>query len=131
MHLNLADTARVTGVKVRCTSQAEQLPTRGGKVDTQTSFKPAWWILLVFVGLVLGLLVLAHRLMPSLGWREFADISILIFAYGLIELWLRKSSSSLVEDHPDPAKNVDYDQTYAIEELPLKINPRFHELHRN
>ena len=68
-------------------------------MDMETSSKLSWWLLLGFVALMAGLLMLAHRLTTSLGWRELLDVGILFFSYGLVMLWLRRNTSA---SGPDP-----------------------------
>ena len=48
---------------------------------------------------MIGLLALAHRLAPSLGWREGLDIGVLFFSYGLLALWLKINSAALNQEY--------------------------------
>ena len=57
-----------------------------------------WWMLGVLVPLMVGLLGLAHYLAPSPAWRPVLDIGVLLFSYGLIELWLWLNTVSLLRD---------------------------------
>lgn len=67
-----------------------------------------WWLLVGFVALMAGLLMLAHRLAASLGWREFLDVGILLFSYGLVTLGLGRNTSPT---GPDP---LERDETTLI-----------------
>jgi hypothetical protein len=49
--------------------------------------QPTWWLLFMLAPLMLGLLMLAHRLAPSPGWREFLEVGVVFFIYGLVALW--------------------------------------------
>lgn len=70
----------------------------------QKSHPSQWGVILVFGLLMVGLLVLTHRLAASLGWREVMDVGVLFLSYGLLGLWLRKNSSSLVQDQEGRGK---------------------------
>jgi len=68
-------------------------------MDIETSSKLPWWLLVGFVALMTSLLILAHRLTLSLGWRESMDVGILFFSYGLVALWLRRNTFASGPDH--------------------------------
>jgi len=55
-----------------------------------------WWILGVLVPLMVGLLGLAHYLAPSPTWRPVLEVGVILFSYGLIELWLWLNTVSLL-----------------------------------
>jgi hypothetical protein len=57
-----------------------------------------WWMLGVLVPLMVGLLGLAHYLAPSPAWRPVLEVGVLLFSYGLIELWLRLNTVSLLRN---------------------------------
>ena len=65
---------------------------------TQKYQRAKWWILGVLVPLMVGLLMSAHYLAPSPTWRSVLDVGVLLFSYGLIELWLWLNTVSLLRD---------------------------------
>lgn len=71
---------------------------------SQTSTQPSWWLLTLVTALIITLLMLTHRLVLSTGWRSFADIGVVFFGYGLVELWLRRNTSALAQHEPDEIK---------------------------
>ncbi len=73
-------------------------------MDSQTSSKPAWWLITLVTALIMSLLVLTHRLILAPGWRGLADIGIVFFSYGLVELWLRQHISALAHNQADEIK---------------------------
>lgn len=65
------------------------------------------WGEIIILGLVMvGLLVLVHRLASSLGWREALDVGIVFMSYGLLALWLQKNSSTLVQNQAERGKTT-------------------------
>ncbi len=67
-------------------------------VSPKSSHHPAWWLLLLFILLMVGLLILAHWLAQSPPWRIALEISIVLFSYGLFELWLGFNAEALAQD---------------------------------
>jgi hypothetical protein len=47
--------------------------------------------------MMVGLLILVHRLAPSPGWRIFLEVGVLGFSYGLIAFWLETHSNVLLD----------------------------------
>lgn len=75
-------------------------------MDIKASSQLPWWLLLGFVVFMTGLLMLAHRLAASLGWRELLDVGILFFSYGLVALWLRRNPFASKPDYLDRDKTT-------------------------
>jgi uncharacterized membrane protein YhaH (DUF805 family) len=61
--------------------------------------EPAWWMLYALVPLMGGLFVVEHRAALSPRWHTFVQISIVLFIYGLVWLWL--SAQTLAYDRQD------------------------------
>lgn len=47
--------------------------------------------------IMVGLLILAHYLAPSPGWRIFLEAGVVIGGYGLMTLWLETHNSVLLD----------------------------------
>lgn len=63
----------------------------------QKHAQQTWWQLGAGVFIMVGLLILAHRLAPSLGWRIFLEMGVVVAGYGLIMLWLGTHSAALLD----------------------------------
>ena len=55
------------------------------------------WPLYGLALMMVGLLILAHHLAPSLGWRHFLEVGVLVIGYSLMALWLEKHPSVLLQ----------------------------------
>ena len=55
-----------------------------------------WWMSGVLAPLMVGLLMSAHYLAPSPMWRLVLEVGVILFSYGLIELWLWLNTVSLL-----------------------------------
>ena len=73
----------------------------------QKRSRQTWWSLYALVLIMAGLLILAHRLAPSPGWRTFFEIGVVVLGYSLIALWLETHSTALLDwpstEADDPA----------------------------
>lgn len=63
----------------------------------QKRFRQSWWPVYALALVMVGLLILAHGLAPSPGWRTFLDIGIVLGGYGLIMFWLETNSAALLD----------------------------------
>lgn len=64
----------------------------------QKHSRQSWWPLYMLALFMIGILFLAHRMVPSPGWRTLLQIGVVVGGYGLIALWLEiTSSASLVQ----------------------------------
>ena len=63
----------------------------------QKHSRQSWWPLYALVLMMAGLLILAHRIAPSPGWRTFLEIGVVVVGYGLIALWLETHSTTLLD----------------------------------
>jgi hypothetical protein len=52
-----------------------------------------------------GLLILAHRLAPSPGWRTFLEIGVVVVGYGSMALWLGAPPDVLLGESSVDADN--------------------------
>jgi hypothetical protein len=86
----------------------------------QKSHITQWGGVIILGLLMVGLLVLTHRLALSLGWREALDVGILFLSYGLLALWLQKNSSVLVQDQAERGNTT----MIVIEPSPSSQVPR-------
>jgi hypothetical protein len=69
-----------------------------------TTPKPQWGLLYTLLPVAVGLLVAAHRLSPSAGWRVFAECLAALAVIGLAALWVRANRLALaLLDHPSAA----------------------------
>jgi hypothetical protein len=85
-----------------------------------------WWMLGVLVPLMVGLLMLAHHLAPSPAWRPVLEVGVLLFSYGLIELWLRLNRVSFLRDRAgEYISEVTELETRTIYVLPSKPQRRY------
>jgi hypothetical protein len=57
---------------------------------------PARWVLCALVPLMGGLLAAEHGASLPPGWHTFVPITIVLFIYGLVWLWLRANSFALL-----------------------------------
>jgi len=66
--------------------------------------KPQWGLLYTLFPVAVVLLVAAHRLSPSAGWRVFAECLAALAVIGLTALWVRANRLALaLLDHPSAA----------------------------
>lgn len=63
-----------------------------------------WWCLYTLAIIVVGLLILAHYLAPSPGWRIFLETGVVIGGYGLMTIWVETHSTALLQR---PSTQVD------------------------
>ena len=70
----------------------------------QKRSRQTWWPLYALALMMIGLLILAHRLAPSPGWRTFLDVGVVVVGYGLMMLWLETHSTALLDR---PSAEVD------------------------
>jgi hypothetical protein len=64
----------------------------------QKHARSTWWSLYTAVLIIIGVLILAHRLAPSPGWRTFLDVGVVIVGYALITWWLETHPFSLLDE---------------------------------
>jgi len=57
--------------------------------------RPKWWQVYLTFPLLIALFILDHRLKLSERGHVAVQISILVFVYGLIHLWLKANSTAL------------------------------------
>lgn len=60
--------------------------------------KPTWWMLYALLPLMLGLLWLISRLPLTPRENEIGDFIIVLFAFGMMLVWLRVNAGALMED---------------------------------
>ncbi|MBE7471089.1 MAG: hypothetical protein DPW09_23390 [Anaerolineae bacterium] len=63
----------------------------------QKHAQQSWWQLGAVVLIMVGLLILAHQVAPSSGWRIFLEMGVVVAGYGLIILWLDAHSTALLD----------------------------------
>jgi hypothetical protein len=63
----------------------------------QKHSQQTWWQLGAVVLIMVGLLILAHQVAPSPGWRIFLEMGVVVAGYGLIILWLDAHSTALLD----------------------------------
>ncbi len=66
-------------------------------MEKQKHSQQPWWQLGVLVLVMVGLLILAHRVAPSTGWRIFLESGVVIAGYGLIMVWLNTHPAGLLD----------------------------------
>lgn len=66
-------------------------------MEKQKHSQQSWWSVGVLVLFMVGLLILAHRVAPSTGWRIFLESGVVIAGYGLIMLWLNTHPAGLLD----------------------------------
>jgi len=66
----------------------------------QKRSRQSWWPLYGLALMMVGLLILAHHLAPSPGWRHFLEVGVLVVGYSLMSLWLEKHPSVLLDRPP-------------------------------
>jgi len=59
------------------------------------SIRVKWWQLYLAVPLLIGLFMLDSRLKISVRWHQAVQIGIILFVYGLIQLWLNANAKAL------------------------------------
>lgn len=59
------------------------------------SIRVKWWQLYLAVPLLIGLFMLDSRLRISVRWHQAVQIGIILFVYGLIQLWLNANAKML------------------------------------
>ena len=59
------------------------------------SIRVKWWQLYLAVPLLIGLFMLDSRLKISVRWHQAVQIGIVLFVYGLIQLWLNANAKAL------------------------------------
>ncbi len=62
--------------------------------------RQSWWQLYALALIMIGLLILAHYLAPSPGWRTFLDIGVVVLGYGVITVWVEAHSTVLLRRPP-------------------------------
>jgi hypothetical protein len=68
--------------------------------------EPAWWMLYGLLPLMGGLFVMESRLALPPGWRKCVQIGIILFAYGLVWIWLWVNDQALLREGQDlPVKD--------------------------
>jgi len=93
---------------------------------TQKYQRAKWWMLGVLVPLMVGLLMSAHYLAPSPAWRPVLDVGVLLFSYGLIELWLRLNTVSLLRNRAGGyISKITEVETPTVYVLPSKPHRRY------
>jgi hypothetical protein len=71
--------------------------------------------------LLVGLLILAHYLAPSPGWRTFLEIGVVIVGYCLITVWLETHSTALLRP---PSTEADSQALEVLDgEIPSLMSP--------
>jgi hypothetical protein len=71
---------------------------------------PVWWVLCALVPLMGGLLVVEHRASLPPGWHTFVQVSMVLFIYGLVWLWLRANRLALLCAGEDRHAKTDADE---------------------
>ncbi len=66
-------------------------------MEKQKHSQQTWWQVVILVLVMIGLLILAHRVAPSTGWRIFLEIGVVVVSYGLITLWLNTHATVLLD----------------------------------
>lgn len=66
----------------------------------QKRSRQTWWPLYGLALMMVGLLILAHHLAPSPGWRHFLEVGVLVVGYSSMSLWLEKHPSVLLDRPP-------------------------------
>ncbi len=85
----------------------------------QKRSQQTWWPVYALALLMAGLLILAHRLAPSPGWRTFLDVGVLVIGYSSISLWLEKHPEVLLDR---PSTETDSPEVMAPElEMPSPL----------
>jgi hypothetical protein len=63
----------------------------------QKRSRQSWWPVYALALMMAGLLILAHHLAPSPGWRHFLEVGVLVVGYSSMSLWLEKHPSVLLD----------------------------------
>lgn len=82
----------------------------------------SWWQLYTLVLLMVGLLILAHYLAPSPGWRAFLDGGVIVAGYGLITAWLETHSSVLLREPPANRSIQIFKSREGLESPPIEFH---------
>jgi len=92
----------------------------------QKRSRQTWWPLYVWVLMIAGLLILAHRIAPSPGWRTFLEIGVVVVGYGLIALWLETHSTALLDRPAAEADSPAVESPLGEIPSPLSSGVRVH-----
>ena len=60
--------------------------------------KPAWWLMDGLVLLLIGLLLMVHRLHLATGMETLLQILLILAFYGLVALWLRANRVAISQE---------------------------------
>jgi hypothetical protein len=63
----------------------------------QKRSRQSWWPLYALALMMIGLLFLVHHLAPSLGWRTFLEVGVVVVGFGLMAWWLETHPKVLLE----------------------------------
>jgi hypothetical protein len=93
----------------------------------QKHCRQAWWPMYLLVLVLVGLLILAHRLAPSPGWRIFLEGGAVIVGYALVTFWLETHSTALLDQTSSETDNQ-ASQLAEVEiiKFPLSSHVRCH-----
>lgn len=57
----------------------------------------SWWQVGGLTLIMIALLLLAHWVAPSPGWRTFLDVGVVVVSYGLMIVWSKSHSPELLD----------------------------------
>ena len=80
-----------------------------------TDRQPIWWVLYTLAALMGGLLVLESEISLSPDGHKFAQISIVVYIYGLVWLWLRANALALLRVDKRTYKKTYVERTFEAE----------------
>jgi hypothetical protein len=85
--------------------------------------RPSWWLVFAILPLMIGLLLIETRLQADAQIHKILEMMIVVFAFGLMWMWVRANQAALLTEH-EPATRVYviYDST---EDEPLDVDPPY------
>jgi|GEM_PF-3883145 len=92
----------------------------------QKHAQQTWWQLGGVVIIMVGLLILAHRLAPSPGWRIFLEMGVVAAGYGSIMLWLDTHSTALLDRQSAKIDSQAIEQLERERSAPLSSQVQVH-----
>ena len=81
-----------------------------------------WWRLSVLALIMIGSLILTHRLAPSPGWRTFLEVGVVVVGYGLMTWCLETDPAALLDQPPAEADGSAFESPQM--ELPAPLSSR-------
>jgi hypothetical protein len=92
----------------------------------QKRSRQSWWPLSALGLMMVGLLILAHRLAPSPGWRIFLEVGVVVLGYGLMALWLETHATMLLDRPAAEADSPAVESPQVEVPAPLSSHVRRH-----